>query len=254
MSHSELSAALVAIPEALREPLIAQFVEALEEYRCSDWEKVGAKAGKFCEIAYCICEGYATDNFPAAPAKPRNMFQACQKLEVLNKTKGRSVCIQIPRVLIGLYELRNNRAIGHVSGELDPNHMDAEFFLRGMKWITAEFVRAFSNLPVDDSRAIVEAVTTRTLHLVWVQDGLKRVLKPSLDAREQILLLAYHETSAVTVPQLQAWIGYTNGSRLRKTVLKKLHDEALVHFDPSEDRVQLLPPGRLRAEALLSAS
>ena len=194
MSHSELSAALFAIPDALREPLIAQFVEALEEYRCSDWEKVGTKAGKFCEIAYCICEGHATGNFPTAPAKPGNMLQSCQKLEAHNKAKGRPVCIQIPRVLIGLYELRNNRAIGHVSGELDPNHMDAEFFLRGMKWIMAEFIRTFSSLPIDDSRAIVEAVTTRTLHLVWAQDGLKRVLKPSLDTRDQVLLLAYNET------------------------------------------------------------
>src|SRR6056297_3039419 len=119
------------------------------------------KAGKFCEIAYSICEGHATGTFASAPSKPKSMFHDCQKLEQHNKTKGRSTCIQVPRVLIGLYELRNNRAIGHVSSEIDPNHMDAEFFLRGMKCVMAEFIRYFSNKPVDESRALVEAVTAR---------------------------------------------------------------------------------------------
>ena len=76
-----------------------------------------------------------------------------------------------------LYELRTTRAIGHVSGEFDPNHMDAEFFLRGMKGVLSEFIRFFSQKPIDESRALVEAVTVRTLPIVWQSGEVKRILE-----------------------------------------------------------------------------
>lgn len=249
MTVANLQSALSVIPPALLDPLIEQFEAALAEYRAGDWEKVGMKAGKFCELAYCVCEGHATGSYASAPSKPRNTFDACRALEKYNGAKGRSICIQIPRVLVGLYELRNNRAIGHVSGEIDPNHMDAEFFLRGMKWIMAEFIRCFSNMAVDESRDLVEAVTARSLPIVWHSGNTRRVLDPAKSADEKILILTYAESAAVSVADLLKWSEYSNGSRLRREVLKKLHKKAWVHFDPKADTVQILPPGQRYVES-----
>lgn len=248
MQLIDLKTALTAIPDALRDPLIAEFEEGLAEYRSGDWEKVGVKAGKFCEIAFTICHGHATGAFAAAPSKPPSMFHDCQKLEQYNKTKGRSLCIQIPRVLIGLYELRNNRAIGHVSGEIDPNHMDAEFYLRGMKWILGEFVRFFSKLPEEQSRAVVEAVTARTFQVVWQSGDVRRILEPARNASQKVLILCYGENKPLAVTQLAKWIDYKNLSQFRKTVLKPLHNLAHVHFDEKADTVQILPPGQRHVE------
>ena len=248
MKPSDIRTALTAVPSGLIDPLIAQFEAALAEYRSGDWEKVGVKAGKFCEIAYTICEGHAHGSFAAAPSKPRSMFHDCQKLDQYNKTKGRSLCIQVPRVLMGLYELRNNRAIGHVSDEIDPNHMDAEFYLRGMKWIMAEFVRFFSKLPEDESRAIVESVTARTHQIVWQQGDVRRILDPRKSAEDRVLILVYAENKPVAVSDISKWSEYKNGSRLRKTVLKGLHGKALVHFDAKADTVQILPTGQRYVE------
>lgn len=244
----DLKAALFVMPDALRDPLIAQFEEALAEYRSGDWEKVGVKAGKFCEIAYCICEGHTTGSYASAPSKPKSMFHDCLKLEAHNRVKGRSLCIQVPRVLIGLYELRNNRAIGHVSGEIDPNHMDAEFYLRGMKWILAEFIRFFSKLPEEQSRAVVEAVTARTLQIVWQSGNVRRILDPAKSAADKILILCYAENKPVPVTDLVSWAEYSNASRMRSSVLKGLHGKALVHFDKRADTVQILPPGQKHVE------
>lgn len=249
MKKNDLETSLNAIPDQLRAPLTKEFMEALAGYQVGDWEKVGTKAGKFCEIAFTICRGYATGSYAQAPAKPRNMFQACQQLEQYNKSKGRSLCIQVPRILIGLYELRNNRAIGHVSGEVNPNHMDAELFLRGMKWIVGEFVRFFSKLSEDESRAVVEAVTVRTHASIWNEGGVRRVLDPSKSAREEMLILAYAENRPVSVSDLLKWSEYSNASRLRATVLKMLHGDALIHFDAERDTVQILPPGQKYVEA-----
>ncbi len=248
MTRVDLDASLNAIPEQLRTPLLLQFEEALAAYRASDWEKVGLKAGKFCEVSYTICEGNANGKYASVPSKPKNMFLSCQQLEKFNKTKGRSLCIQVPRILMSMYELRNNRAIGHVSGEVNPNHMDAEFFLRGMKWVVAEFVRFFSKLSEEDSRAIVESVTARTHGIVWKQDDVRRVLDPSKSAAEKALIFAYAEGKAVSVTDLLKWSGYSTPSRFRKKILKDLHKNALIHYDEKADTAQILPPGQRYVE------
>jgi hypothetical protein len=240
--------ALRVLPSGLKDQLIDEFEQALAEYRASDWEKVGLKAGKFCEIAYCICAGHAVGTFPIAASKPTNFQKSCLDLEQHNKAGGRSLCIQIPRILLGLYELRNNRAIGHVSKEVSPNHMDAEYFLRGMKWVMAEFVRQFSKLPLDDSHALVEAVTARTFHIVWSDRDVRRILAPAKTAGQKVLILLYAEARSTKVEQLQKWVEYKNGTDFKRKVLKELHKKALIHFDETNGTVTILPPGQTLVE------
>lgn len=248
MSLPTLKDVLAAIPVGLRDPLIEEFEQALDEYRAADWEKVGLKAGKFCEIAYCVCAGHATGNYATTPSKPSNFPQACQRLEQHNGTQGRSLCMQVPKVLTALYELRNNRAIGHVSAEVSPNHMDAELFLRGMKWVMGELVRNYSQLLLADSHAVVEAVTARTFHMVWSSGDVRRVLEPAKTSGQKALILLYAESKPVSVAQLQTWVEYKNGTDFKRKVLKDLHKKALVHFDEKLATVQILPTGQALVE------
>ncbi|WP_404714064.1 hypothetical protein [Sphingomonas sp. MMS24-J13] len=225
-----------------------EFSQALDEYRAADWEKVGLKAGKFCEIAFCICAGHATGTYAATPSKPGNFPQACRDLEQYNASKGRSLCMQVPKMLAALYELRNNRAIGHVSADVSPNHMDAELFLRGMKWVMGEFVRNYSRLPLADSHAVVEAVTARTFQIVWSAGNVRRVLEPAKTAAQKALILLYAEGKPVSVAQLQTWVEYKNGTDFKRKVLKDLHSKAWVHFDERNATVQILPTGQAYVE------
>lgn len=248
MSLPSLQDTLKSIPLGLRDPLIEEFEQGLYEYRAADWEKVGLKAGKFCEVAYCICSGHATGSYVTSPSKPGNFPQACRDLEQHNGTKGRSLCMQVPKVLVALYELRNNRAIGHVSAEVSPNHMDAEFFLRGMKWIMGEFVRNYSQLPVNESYAVVEAVTARTFHMVWSSGNVRRVLEPAKTAGQKVLIMLYAEGKPVSVAHLQSWVEYKNGTDFKRKVLKDLHKKKLIEFDEKGGTVQILPPGQAHIE------
>ena len=244
MSLSSIKDALSVLPDGLRDPLIDEFEQALAEFRASDWEKVGLKAGKFCEIAYCICAGHAGGIFLSAPSKPANFQKSCLDLEQHNKTMGRSLCVQVPRVLLGLYELRNNRSIGHVNNEVSPNHMDAEYFLRGIKWVMAEFVRKFSNLPLVQSHALVEAVTVRTFPIVWSNGDIRRVLEPARSAGQKVLILLYAEAKPVETSQLQIWVEYQNGTNFKRKVLADLHRKALIYFDEKKGFAEILPPGQ----------
>ncbi|PPJ47405.1 hypothetical protein C0075_17785 [Rhizobium sp. KAs_5_22] len=248
MGLATLQDTLKTIPAGLRDPLIEEFNQALDEYRVADWEKVGLKAGKFCEIAFCICEGHATGTYASKPSKPRSFPQACQRLEQHNGTKGKSLCMQVPKVLAALYELRNNRAIGHVSAEVSPNHMDAEFFLRGMKWVMGEFVRNYSQLPLNDSHTVVEAVTARSFLMVWASGDVRRVLEPAKTAGDKVMILLYAEGKPVAVAQLQAWVEYKNGTDFKRKVIKALHKKAWVQYDEKAGVVQILPPGQAHVE------
>lgn len=248
MPAADLAVALGAIPEAFRVPLISEFERGLDEYRASDWEKVGLKAGKFCEIVYGICRGHADGSYAAVPSKPSNFPQACRDLERFSSTKGRSLCMQIPKVLIALYELRNNRSIGHISAEISPNHMDADFFIRGMKWVMAELVRNFSPLAIHESHTIVEAITSRTFHIVWSNGDARRVLEPARTASEKTLILLYSEEIIVNIDDLQRWVEYKNGTNFRRGLLKELHKKAFIHYNEDERTAQILPPGRLFVE------
>jgi hypothetical protein len=238
-----LSDALKVIPDGLRQPLAEQFTELLSSYRKGDWEKVGLKAGKICEIVYSVLAGHVAGSFPTSPSKPRDMVAACKALEQAGGSFGRSVRLQIPKVLMATYELRNSRDIGHIGGDVDPNHMDAEFFLRSCKWMVSELVRVFDAVDTDDARALIDSITERTLPLIWEGDGKKRVLNSSLSHRDQALALAYSCQNGATAKELCNWAGYSNLSRYRSGIIADLHKDALIDFDDATDKVTLLPTG-----------
>jgi hypothetical protein len=240
---------ILAIPEPLRRPLLSEYDALLSAYVRADWEKVGLKAGKICEIVYTILEGHTSGTFASAPSKPANMQASCIAFERLDAAKfSRSVRIQIPRMLIAVYELRNNRAIGHVSGEIDPNRMDGEFFARAVKWLLAELVRVFHSPDIEQARQIVEVISERAIPIIWQDGDIRRVLDPTLEAKDKVLLLLYHATGKIPSGQLFKWTEHTHVTRFRKDVLGGLHRSKLIEFDQRADTVVILPPGERYVE------
>lgn len=91
------------------------------------------------------------------------MVSACRNLE---KEQGpRSARIQIPRMVIALYEIRNNRGVGHAGGDVDPNHMDATAVVYMSKWVVAELVRLLHGLTTDEATELVDALVEREVAL-----------------------------------------------------------------------------------------
>ncbi|MFN3818537.1 hypothetical protein [Blastomonas sp.] len=126
--------------------------------------------------------------------------------------------------------------------------MDAELFLRGMKWVMGELVRNYSQLTLIDSHAVVEAVTVRTFHMVWSNGDVRRVLDPARTASQKVLILLYAESKPVSIIQLQSWIEYKNQTDFKRKVLKDLHKKALVQFDEKAETVEILPTGQTLVE------
>jgi hypothetical protein len=248
------SSVLAAIPEGLRLPLLNTYNAILKNFRESRWEPAELNGGKFCETVYCILKGHVDGAFPAGPSKPANMVDACKAFEQVDGTKfSRSIRIQIPRMLVALYEIRNNRGVGHIGGDVNPNHMDSIAVVQMVKWILAELIRVFHGVSADEASAAVDALVDRSSPLVWEVNGVRRVLSPGMPYREQVLLLAYHTVGPVLDSNLFAWIEHPDFRDFKRKVLRKAHDERLIEYDSGSGRVYLSPAGVQQVEKYLLA-
>ena len=205
------------------------------------WSPSELSGGKFCEVAYTILEGHATGTFAIAPSKPHDFVSACKSLESKIKSP-RSFQILIPRILPALYEIRNNRGVGHTGGDIDPNHMDASGVLAMASWVLAELIRVYHNLPPSEAQCAVDSLVERRLPAVWTDGDIRRVLKPDLPLKDQILLLMSSGTDVVQTDQLFEWTDYRNRGHFNR-ILRNLHKSRFIELKEKSGFATLLPPG-----------
>jgi hypothetical protein len=242
--------ALKSLPAGLREDLLNAFNEVVKNYSERRWEPASLNGGKLCEATYTVVRGLADGNFPARSNKPSNMVDACKNMEK-EKAQPRSIRIQIPRMIVALYEIRNNRGVGHAGGDVDPNEMDATAVLYMGKWLMAELVRILHTLSTGDAAEIVEALIKRQVALVWTSGDKKRVLKQGLTWKKNTLLLLLSETGETPEADLFRWIEHKSLPVYRRDVLRPGHKERLWEYDETARTIRLLTPGIEAAEQIL---
>lgn len=240
--------AFSALPPTLVADLLDAFRQVVKNYSEHRWEPAELNGGKLCEAAYTILVGYFAGMYQVRSSKPSNIVDACKKLE--GETGPRAARIQIPRMILALYEIRNNRGVGHAGGDVDPNHMDATTVVYMSKWIVAELVRLLHGLSTDEATVLVDALVEREVSLVWKSGDKRRVLTPGLTLRKQTLLLLAGVTD-VKEADLESWLEQKRPADYRKNVLRPMHQARLVEYDQTAGTVALLPPGVAMAEDLI---
>lgn len=233
--------ALSPIPEGLRRPLIDEFSNIVNNFMERKWLPAELSGGRFCEIVYTIIDGYSSGSYQPSPQKPHNFVDACRRLEN-NSNIPRSFQILIPRLLPALYEIRNNRNVGHVGGDVDPDHMDSSAVVSISSWILAELIRVFHGVTTEEAQKLVDLIVERRSQIVWKSGDLRRVLKTDLPLRNQILILLGSSTSKVQADNLFVWTDYDNRSYFNR-ILRKLHDQRFIEFNRATGETELLPPG-----------
>ncbi|HVT95301.1 MAG TPA: hypothetical protein VHD76_20790 [Bryobacteraceae bacterium] len=239
---------LGALPESLEEELFEKLREIERNYRERRWEPAELNGGKLCEVAYCILRGHADGTFPAKSHKPSNFYDACVKMEKEPASLGRSVRIQLPRMLIALYEIRNGRNVGHVGGDVDPNQMDAACVLQMAKWVVAELVRIFHGVKFEEAAALIEAISEREISLIWDAGTVRRVLDNSLSMLEKTLVLLFSSAQPLSEEQLIKSLEHSNPSVYRRDVLRRAHSDRLIEYDERTKSVKISPLGIKRVE------
>ena len=234
---------LNVIPNGVRTPLFEAYNEIQKNYRETRWEPSELNGGKLCEIIYTIIKGYADNSYPANPSKPRNMVLACQNMENEDPLLPRAIRIQIPRMIIALYEIRNNRGVGHSGGDVNPNHMDANAVLYMSKWLMSELVRIFHNIDTVTATKIIDSIVERKFSIVWEVNGIKRILNQSMTMKDKTLLLLYQSKDSVQESTLIKWLEHSNPSVLRRDVFRVLHKNKFIEFDEITHTLHLSPKG-----------
>jgi len=220
------------LPPTLRQELLDEYARIEKNYREGRWEPAELDGGKYCEVVYCVLEGYLRGSYQPHATKPAQFAQACNRLQNIQtaSTVGLdSMRLIMPMVLISVYGMRNRRGVGHVGGDVDPNHMDATYIINAVKWVTAELIRVLHQTSVDEASAAVEALTERTLPYIWEVDGTKRILIKGMSKADQVLHLLYATTTPVALIDLARWTE-TRPDNLKLTLIN-LHDNKLIHFN-----------------------
>lgn len=242
---------LVNIPPFLRDELVVAYSLIVTNYCEERWEPSELNGGKLCEVVYTIIRGHVDGIFPTTLSKPTNMVDACRSLEKSPATFPRSVRVQIPRMLMALYEVRNNRGVGHVGNDVNPNQMDATCVLYMSKWIVAELIRLFHNVDTETADAAIDAIVERMLPVVWKVGDRFRILDTKMTMKEKTLLLLYHNPSYLKESELFEWVEHSNASSYRKDVLQVLHKDKFVEYDEKKRLVHLSPKGIAHVEKVI---
>jgi len=245
------SSALSAIPPGLRTPLIAEYQSIVQNFLEHRWLPSELSGGRFSEIVYTILAGHAAGRYASAATKPSNFKAACAALES-NSHVPRSFQILIPRLLPALYEIRNNRNVGHVGGDVDPNHMDSAAVLAMCNWVMCELVRVYHNLATTDAQKVVDSLAEMRIPVIWSDGNVKRVLQPTLKLPQQLLLLIATSVPDVSAQELLAWTEHENKQHFMKTV-RALHKKRWIEFAESTERAKILPPGTKEVERIVRA-
>ncbi|GGA44623.1 hypothetical protein [Dyella nitratireducens] len=231
---------LANIPDSLRDPLIEEYRGICSAYSEGRWKLASLDAGRFCEVAYTIIHGAVSGTFAAAPQKPRNFLAACQAMEnmVPVPVGDRSLRILIPRLLPALYEVRNNRNVGHVGGDVVANKMDSSFVREAAAWVVAELVRITHGVSTSDAQDAVDALVERANPLVWEVDGIKRVLSAGVKISDEVLLLLYSTPGWTKTSDLKVWAH--NNANINR-VLAGLFGKRLIEV--RTDKAMITPLG-----------
>lgn len=249
----EVASLLSVIPESLRDELVQSLNEIERNFKESRWEPSELNGGKLCEVVYSILNGYVKSSYPTTASKPPNMVDACKNLEQTPASFPRSIRIQIPRMLTALYEIRNNRGVGHVGGDVDPNHMDAVCVLQMSKWIVAELIRVFHCVSTQEATDAVDALSDRELPLIWQVEGISRVLDNSLSMLDKTLVLLYGEPSGISEAELVSSIEHSNPSVYRRDILRKAHKKRLLEYNTLTKKAVISPLGIQYVESTILA-
>jgi len=243
----DASKLLSGIPDSLRNPLLQSYQAIVTNYIEHRWEPAELNGGKFCEVVFTILDGSISGIFASKPSKPRDMVTACRGLESKPSNQSligdESLRVLIPKILLPLYEIRNKRGVGHAGGDVDPNYLDATAVYGMSSWILAELIRIFHKVSAQEAHEVVSVIIERKCSLIWEIDGVRRVLDPTMSAKDKALVLLYGLPSWVSEKDLCSWVEYSSIGMFRQRALKPLHDKKLIEHDKKNARVHISPLG-----------
>lgn len=250
----QVSSALVGALQNAGVPsdLIAALVNAADEmatrYAEGDHRPAELNASDFVEAAFRVLEHLAFGQYTPRNRSLPALDTLCRQLE--QSQLDDALRIHLPRLLRGVYDVRNRRGVGHLPGAVSANRSDAELVLTIVKWAITEFIRIYHTISHAAAQTLIDKFVIHRPVVVEVFDGEPRVLVTgNLSLPDSVLvLLHWHEPDIPTPTDLATWL--RKPTHRVAEAIRRLDDRDLVHRTAG-GRVHLTSPGRNRASTIV---
>ena len=243
-TRAEILASIAAAStQELADRLLEEFEELTRRFHLGDFRPSELSGGRFGEAAFRICEHVClSKHTPVNKTLPKTDDLVRTLENIPGTTADAAYRVHIPRTLRLIYGLRNKRDVAHLGAGVSPNFSDASLILATASWVVSEIVRLSHKCDIATAQSIVDGLVQRRVPLIWIEGSIVRVLKPSLDFDEKVLVILYHfHPEWVKVNDLYKWVEHTHITKFKDKVLTPLHKTARIHF--SGDKCKILPPG-----------
>lgn len=241
----------------MRKKLIDAYLSLKQNLAEAKHESAGLAAGKLCEATIRHLQDKAFGSYTPFGKKIPNFADEARKIITASNAAGLadSEKLIIPRCLVFLYTMRNQRGIGHIGGDVDPNQIDAATMGRAADWVICELIRVHHALSLEEAQDIVDSVSVRTIPDVWEVAGKRRVLREGMKTKDEALLLLYSASEGLVLTEdLVEWVEYSNASVFKSNILSRLHKDRMLEWNRDEDSIVLSPKGAKYVEDILLKS
>ncbi|MBN2095488.1 MAG: hypothetical protein JW727_05550 [Candidatus Aenigmarchaeota archaeon] len=244
-SQITFSSLFSTLPPDLTSNLETTYNQIIRNFHEGRFEPSELNGAKFCETVYRLLEWHTSSPQTYTPfgKSIRDFGVSTRKFESLSAFPD-TIRFHIPKLMCALYDLRNKRGVGHMGGEINPNHMDSALVVQVSKWILADLVRIFHQLTLQEAQDLVEGIVAKEYSLIWKNGAKRRVLNCGLTYNQQVLALLYSEyPKPVLEKDLLAWVEYSNSTLFRNRIVLPLHKERLLEYDGDSKEILLSPKG-----------
>ncbi|KAB8333554.1 hypothetical protein SD80_012850 [Scytonema tolypothrichoides VB-61278] len=231
VSISRVKAILAGnLPVDVVNAMLDEYIHIKQQFFLRKFRPTELNAARFSEYVLRLLQYIDTGNY--TPLGVSLQSQSIINAIGHNATIPNSLRVFIPRLIRVILDVRNQRDVAHVGGEVNPNVSDSLLVVHSTDWILTELIRHFHNCSIQDAQMIVDAINEIKIPIITEVEGFIRVQNTKLDAKKKTLVILYHKSpSKVLADNLAKWIRYSNPSRFKSELLKQLDDEAMIHYE-----------------------
>ncbi|MGN0014194.1 MAG: hypothetical protein ACI37T_02110 [Candidatus Gastranaerophilaceae bacterium] len=233
-------------PKELSEKIVKLYSDTLLDFRKKNWKNCISNIGQLNEAFFRVLEYELTGNYIDLKTQlPKFQSGILNHWEnVSNKPENLKVIM--PRILFGMYCLRNKRGAIHLSS-IDPNEIDATVLIQQAKWFLAEIIRINSPLSFDETIKLIKQIICKEIDIIWDTGGKIRILKNDLNTTQKVICLLYYKDGQ-SENELYENTEYKNFSLFRNRILKSLHQRRFIEYNNKVCKIS--PLGIIEAEKI----
>jgi hypothetical protein len=240
------------VPKELLERLLDEYIDLKRQFALGRHRPEELQGGRFAEAFFRILEHL---NDPTQSFTPFGQQLNRQRVVNLIRNNGalhHSLRFFVLPILEVLLDVRNRRDVAHVGGDVNPNYADSRLVCQLADWLLVEFIRLYYRCPINEAQSIVDSINQIRIPVVAEVEGFVRVQDTSLTAADRTLVVLYHKSpDKQRDTDLMMWVQYQNPTRYKREILRRLHGEALIHYD-KDGYCSLLPKGIMYVEKNIS--